>query len=342
MEVEPPVVLAPPVLRVLDQTALPHEERWLDLASVDQVCEAVASLRVRGAPLLGIVGAAGMAVAAEAEGTRESILRSAAERISRTRPTAVELSTGAYGALEVALSVDEGARATALWAHARNYITQRISEDLAMGEAGAAILPEGAAVLTHCNTGALATGGIGTALGVVRVAWARGRLSRCYATETRPLLQGARLTAWELARAGIAATLLPDTAAAALIASGKVQAVITGADRIAANGDSANKIGTYGLALAAARHGVPFYIAAPRSTFDRACPSGAGIPIEFRVGSEVGGYAGQRWSPDGLEAFNPAFDVTPADLITAIITEAGVVRPPFGPAILELFASETP
>jgi methylthioribose-1-phosphate isomerase len=283
-----------------------------------------------------------MAVAAEAEGPAEQSLRRAAERIARTRPTAVELSSGANGALQAALSATEDERTGALWAHARDYITRRIAEDLALGEAGAAILPEGAAVLTHCNTGALATGGIGTAMGVVRVAWARGRLSRCYATETRPLLQGARLTAWELARAGIPATLLPDTAAAALIASGNVHAVITGADRIAANGDAANKIGTYGLALAAARHGVPFYIAAPRSTFDLACPSGLAIPIEFRDASEVGGYAGQRWSPDGLDAFNPAFDVTPADLISALITEAGVVRPPFGPAIRALFATETP
>jgi methylthioribose-1-phosphate isomerase len=198
------------------------------------------------------------------------------------------------------------------------------------------LLAPGAAVLTHCNTGALATGGIGTALGVIRVAWERGSLARCYATETRPLLQGARLTAWELRRLGIPATLVPDTAAASLIASGAVQAVITGADRIATNGDSANKVGTYGLAAVAARHAVPFYIAAPRTTIDPACPSGAAIPIEFRDGREVGGWGEVRWAPDGLEAYNPAFDVTPAGLITAIITEAGVARPPYSRSLADL------
>ncbi len=333
MEVESPVGFAPPALRVLDQTRLPHEEHWLELTTVADVCEAVASLRVRGAPLLGIVGAAGVAVAAESRGPSDEVLRTAAEQIAATRPTAVELSTGARGALGVALAVPPQARARVLWEYGREYLARRIAEDLRLGEAGAALLPEGAAVLTHCNTGALATGGIGSALGVVRVAWVKGCLSRCYATETRPLLQGARLTAWELKRAGIPATLLPDTAAAALIASGRVQAVVTGADRIAANGDAANKIGTYGLALAAARHQMPFYIAAPLTTLDPSCPSGAAIPIEFRAAEEVGGFAGQRWSPEGLEAFNPAFDVTPADLITAFITEAGVIRPPFEPAI---------
>ncbi len=191
-------------------------------------------------------------------------------------------------------------------------------------------------MLTHCNTGALATGGIGSALGVIRTAWEGGRLAHCYATETRPLLQGARLTAWELKNAGIPSSLLPDTAAASLISSGRVQAVITGADRIATNGDSANKIGTYGLALAAQRHSVPFYIAAPRTTIDPACDSGAGIPIEFRDASEVGGYAGVRWAPEGTGAYNPAFDVTPADLISAIITEAGVVRAPYQQSLRDL------
>lgn len=215
---------------------------------------------------------------------------------------------------------------------------RRKREDLALARHGAALLPEGTAVLTHCNTGALATGGIGTALGVIRVAHAEGQLAHCYATETRPLLQGARLTAWELARAGIPASLLPDTAAAALIASGRIQAVITGADRIAMNGDSANKIGTYGLAVVAARHGVPFYIAAPRTTIDAGCESGRGIPIEFRADEEVGGFGGQRWSPEGLGAYNPAFDVTPGELISAIITDAGVARAPYGSSLAELVA----
>ncbi|MGE0600242.1 MAG: S-methyl-5-thioribose-1-phosphate isomerase [Dehalococcoidia bacterium] len=324
-----PVAIERPLLRAIDQTLLPGEERWLVLKDLDSVCEAVSTLRVRGAPLLGIVGAAGVAVAAEISGTEMGELRRIAERIGSVRPTAVELATGAEGAVIAAEKLDAPQRLDALWAHAQEYAARRVAEDRALGEFGAALLPDGAAVLTHCNAGALATGGIGTALGVVQVAWEQGRLSRCFATETRPLLQGARLTAWELARAGIPATLLPDTAAASLIASGQVQAVVTGADRIAANGDSANKIGTYGLASVAARHGVPFYIAAPRTTFDPGCASGAEIPIEYRNGREVGGFGSQRWSPDGIDAYNPAFDVTPAELIAAIVTEAGVVSPPF-------------
>ena len=181
------------------------------------------------------------------------------------------------------------------------------------------------AVLTHCNTGALATGGAGTALAVIAEAWRAGRIERCYATETRPLLQGARLTMWELGALGIPATLLADVAAASLIASGRVKAVITGADRIVANGDGANKVGTYGLAAVAARHGVPFYLAAPASTFDLATERSADIPIEFRADEEVGGYGEQRWSPSGGGAWNPAFDVTPAELIAGIVTEHGRV-----------------
>ena len=304
------------------------------LSDLESICEAVALLRVRGAPLLGIVGAAAVAVAAESLGTEPAELRRIAERVGGVRPTAVELATGAKSAVEAVEGIVDGnERLDALWAHAERYAARRVAEDRALGAHGADLLPPGAAVLTHCNAGGLATGGIGTALGVVQVAWEQGRLSRCFATETRPLLQGARLTAWELARAGIPATLLPDTAAASLIASGKLQAVVTGADRIAANGDSANKIGTYGLAAVAARHGVPFYIAAPRTTFDPGCASGEEIPIEFRDAREVGGFGSQRWSPDGIDAYNPAFDVTPAELITAIITEAGVVRRPFAEGI---------
>jgi len=336
--VEPfaPLVLDRPRLRILDQTALPRSETWLSLATVDEVCDAVAALRVRGAPLLGIVGAAGLAVASESLGTEDAVLRVAAERIATTRPTAVELATGAEGALAAALAVPSAKRRDLLWAHAADYMRRRIAEDFALADNGAGLLPPGASVLTHCNTGALATGGIGTALGVVRRAWETGRLIHCYATETRPLLQGARLTAWELVRSGVPASLLPDSAAASLIASGNVQAVITGADRIAANGDAANKVGTYGLAAVAARHGVPFYIAAPRTTVDATCTDGTRIPIEFRDPSEVGGFGGQRWSPDGVGSYNPAFDVTPADLIAAIITEAGVAHPPYSASLLTL------
>jgi methylthioribose-1-phosphate isomerase len=321
----------------LDQTLLPAEERYVAATGLDALCEAIRSLRVRGAPLLGICGAAGIAIAANTEAS-DAALRQAATTLKATRPTAVELGALAERALEEVLRAGPGpdARREAAWAFVAELMARRRSEDLALAAAGVELFAPGSAVLTHCNTGTLATGGIGTALGVIRAAWEAGRVAHCYATETRPLLQGARLTALELRRLGIPATLLPDTAAAALIASGRVQAVITGADRIAANGDTANKIGTLGLALAAARYGVPFYIAAPRTTFDPACPDGTAIPIEYRHASEVGGFAGQRWAPDGLEAYNPAFDVTPGDLIAAFITERGIVPPPYAAGIARL------
>ena len=324
-------------LDALDQTLLPASEQVICIRDLDSLCQAVRELRVRGAPLLGIVGAAGMAIAAQAGDASDDQLEQAWQMISAVRPTAVELSSIARAALDAALAggPEPVARRRALWAFAQAHYERRLREDRATGAFGAALLPAGASVLTHCNTGALATGGIGTALGVIRVAWELGKLERCYATETRPLLQGARLTMWELAKLGIPATLLPDTAAASLIASGRVQAVITGADRIAANGDTANKIGTYGLAALAARHGVPFYIAAPTSTIDPACATGASIPIEFRDAREVGGFGGVRWSPDGGAAYNPAFDVTPADLSAAIITEKGALVAPYSSAIAD-------
>lgn len=316
-------------MELLDQTLLPGEERFIPLRDVDSVCEAIRALRVRGAPLLGLAGACGLAIAADTRGSEQATLEQAAAELIATRPTAVDLSACVNAALAAALKVPESERASVLWDFARALAEQRSEEDRAIGKSGAELLPEGSAVLTHCNTGALATGGIGTALGVIRTAFEAGRLTRCYATETRPLLQGARLTAWELVRLGIPATLLPDTAAASLLASGKVGAVITGADRIAANGDTANKIGTYQIALAAKARDVPFYIAAPWTTIDLSCPNGDGIPIEFRSADEVGGFGDARWSPEGVGAYNPAFDVTPAELITAIITERGVLRPPF-------------
>ncbi|KAA0227884.1 S-methyl-5-thioribose-1-phosphate isomerase [bacterium] len=325
-------------VEILDQTLLPLVERRVLLSGIDSVCEAIRELRVRGAPLLGLVGAAGMAIAADTTTANDADLAHAARLLDATRPTATDLGRAVRDALAQALSTGPSAplRREALWRNAERLLALRRAEDEAIGQFGAELLPRGASVLTHCNTGALATAGIGTALGVVSIAHRQGRIERCYATETRPLLQGARLTTWELTRLGIPATLLPDTAAAALIASGLVDAVITGADRIAANGDTANKVGTYGLAAVAARHAVPFYIAAPTSTFDPGCPSGAEIPIEFRSPAEVGGFAGTRWSPDGIEAYNPAFDVTPASCITAIVTQHGVLRPPFAPAIAGL------
>lgn len=321
----------------LDQTLLPHEERYVRAVTLEVLCEAIRSLRVRGAPLLGICGAAGIAIAASADAS-DAALRQATGALKATRPTAVDLGALADRALAHTLAAGPGqaARRNAAWSFLQAVLARRREEDLALARAGVELLPQGSAVLTHCNTGTLATGGTGTALGVIRAGWTAGRVVHCYATETRPLLQGARLTAWELTRLGIPATLLPDTAAATLLASGGVQAVITGADRVAANGDTANKVGTLGLALAAARYGIPFYIAAPSTTFDAACPGGHAIPIEHRDPSEVGGFGGQRWAPEGIGAYNPAFDVTPADLIAAFVTEQGVLRPPFATAIRAL------
>ncbi|MBI2766645.1 MAG: S-methyl-5-thioribose-1-phosphate isomerase [Chloroflexi bacterium] len=334
-EIEPLRITPGVGVDILDQTLLPGEERRVLIADVPALCEAIRSLRVRGAPLLGIAGAAGMAIGAQTRGASDAALAAAAAELVATRPTAVDLGTMVARAVAAARAEgpDEGRRACALWDFAAAFAAERVEEDRTIGLAGAALLPDGGAVLTHCNTGALATGGIGTALGAIRTAWEQGRLTRCYATETRPLLQGARLTMWELQRLGIPATLLPDTAAASLIASGRVQAVMTGADRIAANGDTANKIGTYGLAAVAARHGVPFFVAAPWTTIDTGCPDGTGIPIEFRAADEVGGFGTSRWGPQGADAYNPAFDVTPAELIAAIATERGILRRPYGESI---------
>lgn len=335
-----PLRLCAHSIELLDQTLLPGEERYIDLSDVDGLCEAIRALRVRGAPLLGIAGAAGMWLAAETGEASDATLATAAKELIATRPTAVDLAARVRAALEVARASGEQpeARRAALRAFVESVMAERREQDEAMGRFGTDLLASGDAVLTHCNTGVLATGGIGSALGVIRTAWDQGVLNECFATETRPLLQGARLTMWELSRLGIPATLLPDTAAASLIASGRVQAVMTGADRIAANGDSANKVGTYGLAIAAARHRIPFYIVAPMSTVDLSCPDGGAIPIEFRADMEVGGFGSQRWAPDRMPTYNPAFDVTPADLISAIVTERGVARPPFGTSLMEMAA----
>ncbi|MCY3602542.1 MAG: S-methyl-5-thioribose-1-phosphate isomerase [Chloroflexi bacterium] len=326
-------------IEVLDQTLLPHEERYLRLDTVAGVAEAIRSLRVRGAPLLGVTGACGMAIAGEERGVGPEALEQAASELKATRPTAVDLGAMIDEALAaVGEAGTEGERRAALWGFAERALARQRERDAALARHGRELPGLEGAVLTHCNTGGLATGGEGTALAVIAEAWRSGRIERCYATETRPLLQGARLTMWELGALGIPGTLLPDTAAASLIASGQVSAVITGADRIAANGDGANKVGTYGLAAVAARHGVPFYLAAPLSTFDANTPSGEAIPIEFRGEDEVGGFGDDRWSPEGGGVYNPAFDVTPAELIAGIVCESGVLRPPYGPAIAALTA----
>jgi methylthioribose-1-phosphate isomerase len=328
-------------VRILDQTLLPHEERYLELGTVDGLCEAIQSLRVRGAPLLGLCGVAGMAIAATA-GSTEQGLRAAAKTIKATRPTAVDLGAGVDRALAVALQAQEVDRAGELWSLAVAEARGQFAVDDALAKHGAPLLEGARAVLTHCNTGALATGGRGTALALIHEAFLAGHIERVFATETRPLLQGARLTTWEATKLGIPCTLLPDTAAASLIASGEVGVVVTGADRITMNGDTANKIGTYGLALAAKANGIPFLIAAPRTTIDPDAGAGGAIPIEFRNAREVGGFGESRWAPPGVAAYNPAFDVTPAELITAIVTESGVARPPFDASIAALLEPDGP
>lgn len=314
----------------LDQTALPHQVSVLHLRTVDQLVDAIARLAVRGAPLLGVAGALGVALAvrqAERDGWAAGRLDAEVKRIADARPTAVNLRREV---LTVAALLPEGADAVEAAALAVRDTAVEVSRRLS--ERGAAFLVEecGAAPLkvhTHCNTGALACLGWGTALGVIRALRGRGALAHVIADETRPLLQGSRLTAWELDQLGIEHYLAADGAGPFLIAQGQSDAVIVGADRIAANGDTANKIGTYALALAARRAGIPFVVAAPESTIDEATATGADIPLELRADEEVTSFQGVRAAPDGTRALNYAFDVTPADLVTAIVTEDRVIRP---------------
>jgi len=312
-------------LVVLDQTRLPSEEVWLRLTTPAEVVEAIQRLRVRGAPLIGVAGAYALVLAARGAGGAEAV-RAAAPLVAAARPTAVNL-TWAVDRMLRRLAAAPGAPLDALREEADAIRDEDERACRAIGRHGAALLKERAAVLTHCNAGALATAGYGTALGIVYAAVDMGKKVAVFADETRPLLQGARLTAWELKRAGIDVTLLADAAAGALLRAGRIDAVIVGADRIAANGDVANKIGTYPLAVLAKTHGVPFYVAAPRSTFDLACPDGAHIPIEERAAAELTMGFGVSTAPDGVSVYAPAFDVTPAALITAIVTEARVIRP---------------
>ncbi len=334
-------------LRILDQTALPAAERYLDLTTTDEVVDAIRRLAVRGAPAIGGAGAYGMVVAFDearpgtvAEARR--VLDAAAERIGTARPTAVNLSWAVRRVRVAAVAGDtvDEIRRLAL-AEADAIVAEDRAACAAIGRHGAAELADRHRILTHCNAGRLATLGIGTALGVVYAKAEAGHPVEVYAPETRPLLQGARLTAWELHRAGIPVTVLPDSAAAMLLASGRVDAVVVGADRIAANGDAANKIGTFAHAVAASRAGVPFYVAAPLSTFDPATPDGAGIVIEQRRPDELRRCGDQPTAPADVAVWNPAFDVTPHELITGIICEVGVLRGDYSPAIARLFERST-
>jgi methylthioribose-1-phosphate isomerase len=302
-------------LLVLDQRRLPGDEDWIRCDTVEQVADCIRSLAVRGAPAIGLAAAYAMALADQ---TGEDPV-SAAALLRKTRPTAVNLGW----ALERVLEADDPLTL------AKRLHGEQLEADRRLAAAGAQRFQAGDRALTHCNTGPLATGGFGTAGGVLNAAWELGRLAQVWVNETRPLLQGARLTAWELRRAGIPFRVIADSAAGGLIARGLVDRVVVGADRIAANGDVANKVGTYPLAVIAARHDVPFYVAAPVSTIDRNTSSGEEIPIEERDPAEV--------TLDS-DAFNPAFDVTPADLVTAVFTEAGVLEPPYGESIARVAA----
>ena len=322
-------------LYVLDQRRLPTEEVYLTYTDVSGAAVAIRDMVVRGAPAIGITAAYGMSLAAR-EAQREpgdgyvSRLRAAADTLNATRPTAVNLAWAVGRCLQRAEShrAEPGAvRAREMAQLAREIHQEDVAACRAMGRHGATRLPAEGTVLTHCNAGALATGGYGTALGVIRGGIEAGKALRVMATETRPYLQGARLTAWELHADRIGVTVIGDSMVGHCMATGKISAVVVGADRIARNGDVANKIGTFTIACLAREHGVPFYVAAPWSTIDLETPTGAEIPIEERKAEELTHLAGKPLTPEGVQVFNPAFDVTPARMITAIVTERGVHQP---------------
>ena len=343
--VVPTVTWEDGAVAMIDQRLLPGELRILRCADHLEVATAIRDMAVRGAPAIGVAAAYGLALAArnaraEGEGLRRA-WDEACATLAATRPTAVNLFWAIDTMRRAFDARPEGGEALrgALLAEARRIEEADVASCRAMGDLGAALLPEEARVLTHCNAGALATAGYGTALGVVRSAARLGRLRAVFADETRPLLQGARLTAWELMQDGLSPTLIGDGMAGALMARGEINAVVVGADRIAANGDVANKIGTYTVAVLAREHGIPFYVAAPVSTFDLATPDGAGIPIEERAADEVTHLGGRRVAPEGVRVRNPAFDVTPSRLVTAIVCERGVARAPYGPSLRALAAA---
>ncbi len=319
-------------LELLDQRKLPFAVEYLTCASSDEVAEAIRTLAVRGAPAIGIAAAWGVVLAARALDTGEAgeaaaRLEPALDRLNAARPTAVNLAW-ALARMRGALARAGGDWRAALEREAAAIDSEDLAANRRMGVLGASLIPVGSGVLTHCNTGSLATAGFGTALGVIRAGVAQGRIGDVFAGETRPWLQGARLTVWELQQDGIPATLIADAAASHLMKTGKVQWVVVGADRICANGDTANKIGTYQLAIAARHHGVKFMVVAPSSTVDMDTPSGDAIHIEERDPGELHAVGGSRTVAEGIAAWNPVFDVTPHDLIDAIVTEQGVIEQP--------------
>lgn len=320
-------------LRLLDQTLLPGQIVFRDCQTVEDVWEAIKVLRVRGAPVIGVAAAYGVVIGAQSGDARDAV-----ERLKTSRPTAVNLFWALARMQRVIDSRPDNLLKT-LHSEATKIEEEDRSFCVSIGEHGADLVPEGGGVLTHCNAGSLVTAGRGTALAVLYEAHRRRKSFHVFVDETRPLLQGARLTAWELMQNGVPATLICDNMAARVMHEGKVQMVVVGADRIAANGDTANKIGTYGVAILAQAHGIPFYVAAPSSTFDLSIPNGEQIPIEERDPREVTHGFGSSTAPAGIPVYNPAFDVTPARLITGIITERGLVRPVNAESIKSLLGS---
>ena len=318
-------------IALLDQTQLPVREVWLDLCTPEEVAEAICSLRVRGAPAIGIAAAYGVVLASHTDQPHEAV-ECAIGLLESTRPTAVNLSW-ALARMRSVTNINKESRSeqlhAALLAEAQAIEAEDRAAGLRLGEYGLELLKPGSTVLTHCHTGGVATSGYGTALAPLVLGAQRGLKFNAFVDETRPLLQGSRITAWELARAGVPATLITDSMAAHVMRTRRIDAVMVGADRIAANGDVANKIGTYALAVLARAHGVAFYVSAPLSTVDFATPTGADIVIEERAPDEVTRGFGHQTAPDGVEVYNPAFDITPADYVTAIITDKAIVRPPY-------------
>jgi methylthioribose-1-phosphate isomerase len=333
-------------IRFIDQTKLPTEETYVTAATAEQAADAIRTMVVRGAPAIGVAAAMGIALAAKNSQARsasdlERELDQACDLIGKTRPTAVNL----FWAIQRMKEKFDSVRTRpvqqikqVLIEEAQRMHAEDIAANQAMGQHGATLMPSSGGVLTHCNAGALATAGYGTALGVIRAAVEQGKKIHVYADETRPFLQGARLTAWELMKDGIPTTVISDNMAGAMMQQGKIGAIVVGADRIAANGDVANKIGTYTVAVLAKEHAIPFYVAAPISTVDLACPDGSQIPIEQRNTKEVSHIGGRQMVPDGVSIENPAFDVTPAKYVVAIITERGIARPPYQDSLAKLAA----
>lgn len=343
-----PVVWRNRRLFILDQTLLPHLRQEIELTSAEAVWDAIRRLQVRGAPAIGVCAAFGVIVGIRGQrpGTAEAFRKDAQEvcrYLATSRPTAVNLFY-ALDRMQACLNRASDSDMEALYAllekEAQNIFDEYVRMCRAIGQHGAALIHDGKGILTHCNAGGLATSGFGTALAPLYIAAEEGMRFRVYADETRPLLQGARLTAWELTEEKMDVTLLCDNMAPSLMAAGKVDLVIVGADRIAANGDTANKIGTYGVALSAKYHSIPFYVAAPVSTFDQKTPQGSAIPIEERDADEVRLHGGTLLAPEGVKVYNPAFDVTPASLISGFITDRGIVRPPYPEGIQGLFISQ--